>query len=168
MPKHGEEIINIYKEPKLTKPCLVAAWPGIGNVALGAVSYLKEKLGAEEFAEIEPLPFFELNGVIIEDNLIQQPRFPESKFYYWKRKGTRSELIIFIGEAQPTSQSYEFANVVLGLAQRFGVKQIYTLAAALIPHFAEKPRVWAAATNDKLLKELEERGLVLKGDFYVA
>ena len=168
MAKRREEVIKIYKEPKLTRPCLVAAWPGIGNVALVAASYLREKLGAEEFAEIEPLPFFELNGVIIEDNLIQQPRFPESKFYYWKRKDTGSGLIIFIGEAQPTFKGYEFANRILDLAQKLGVSQVYTFAAALIPQFAEKPRVWASATDSELLKKLEGQKLVLKGDFYVA
>ena len=147
MTKRQEEVIKICKEPKLAKPCLIAAWPGIGNVALGAASYLKEKLRGKEFAEIEPLPFFEPNGVLIEDNIIQHLKFPQSKFYYWKSKERGNELIIFIGEAQPTSRAYEFANRVLDLAQRFGVRQIYTFAAALIPHFSEKPRVWAAASK---------------------
>ena len=168
MVKPGEEIIRFYKEPKLTKPALVAAWPGIGNVALGAVNYLKDSLEAIEFAEIDPLPFYDLNGVLIEDNLIQLPSFPQSKFYYWVRGKAGPDLIIFIGEAQPSSQSYEYANIVLDLAQRFGVKKVYTFAAALISHFAENPRVWAAATDKRLLRELEGRGLVLKSDFYVA
>ena len=168
MKKHREEVIRIYKEPKLTKPSLVAAWPGIANVALEATDYLRKKLRAEEFAEIEPLSFFDLSGVFIEENLIQSPRFPQSKFYYWKRKGTGGDLIIFIGETQPTSQSYEFANRILDFAQRLGVREVYTFAAALIPQFAEKPRVWAAATDTRLLSKLEEHGLVLKGDFYIA
>jgi len=168
MKKHREEVIRIYKEPKLTKPSLVAAWPGIANVALEAADYLRKKLRAEEFAEIEPLSFFDLSGVLIEENLIQSPRFPQSKFYYWKGKESGGDLIIFVGEAQPTSQSYEFAKMILDLAQRFGVRQVYTFAAALIPQFAEKPRVWAAATDSQLLSKLEERGLVLKGDFYIA
>ena len=58
MVKRREEVIKIYKEPKLKRPSLVAAWPGIGNVALVAADYLKEKLGVDEFAEIDPLPFF--------------------------------------------------------------------------------------------------------------
>jgi len=168
MVKRREEVIKIYKEPKLKRPSLVAAWPGIGNVALVAADYLKEKLGAEEFAEIDPLPFFELNGVIIEENLIQYPRFPQSKFYYWKRKEPGSDLIVFIGEAQPSTRGYEFANTILDLAQKFGVRQIYTFAAALIQQYEEKPRVWATATDKQLLKKLEGQDLVLKGDFYVA
>lgn len=172
MTKHPQIMINIYKEPKLTKPVLIAAWPGIGNVALGAVSYLKEKLQAKEFAEIDPLPFFEPNGVIIEDNLIQHPKFPQNKFYYHKGKGRGKakgkDLIILLGEAQPTSKTYDFANIILDLAQSFGVRQVYTFAAALIQNFAEKPRVWPAATDMELIRELEGLGLVLKNDFYVA
>ena len=38
------------------KPIMVAAWPGMGNVAFGAAIYLKETLNAEKFAEIEPQP----------------------------------------------------------------------------------------------------------------
>lgn len=162
------EIINLYSEPKLNKPALVAAWPGIGNVALGAVNYLKDTLKAKEFAEINPLSFYDLNGVLIEDNLIQQPSFPQSKFYYWTRGKSGPDLIFFVGDAQPSSQSYEYANIVLDLAQRFGVKHVYTFAAALISHFSDNPRVWGAATDKRLIKELEGRGLVLKSDFYVA
>jgi len=168
MKKRWEEVVKIYKQPKLNKPSLVAAWPGIANVALGATSYLREKLRAEEYAEIEPLPFFDLSGVFIERNLIQSPRLPRSKFYYWKRRETGDDLIIFVSEAQPTSKSYELANKILDLAQRFGVREVYTFAAALVPHFTEKPRVWVAATDSKPLRELKGQGLVLKGDFYIA
>ncbi len=166
--KRWEKVIKVYKEPKLNNPCLIAAWPGIGNVALGAVSYLKEKLAAEEFAEIDPLPFFELGGVFVQDNLVQPTRFPQSKFYYWRREKPGNDLIIFLGEAQPTSQSYEFATKVLELASRFGVKRVYTFAAAITPHFSENSQVWVATTSSKLLREVEKQGLVLKGDFYIA
>ena len=172
MAKRQKEVIKVYKEPKLTRPILVAAWPGIGNVALAATSYLRENLDAKEFAEIEPLSFFDLSGVSIADNLIQLPRFPQSRFYYWKRGKERgkagNDLIIFLSEAQPTSQSYEFANKILDVAQKFGVEQVYTLAAAIVSQFSEKPRVWAAATDSELLDQFEKDGLVLKGDFYVA
>ncbi len=168
MRKRAEEIIKVYKEPKLTKPSLLAAWPGVANVALTAASYLCDSLGAEEFAEFEPLSFFDLNGAFIEKNVIQSPKLPESKFYYWKRKKAGGDLIIFIGDTQPASKNYEFANKILDFAQRLGVNQVYTMAAALVPQFTEKPRVWAASTDNELLTDLESHGLVLRGNFYVA
>lgn len=160
--------IRVYKRPRLTNPCLIAAWPGIANVALAAVGYLHMSLGAQEFAEVDPMPFFDLDGALIEDNLIQGPRFPESKFYYWKDKQRRRDLVILEGEEQPSFHGYDMANNVLDFAQRLGVKRVYTLAAALVQQFTEEPRVWAAASEVSVLRELRSHGLVLKGDFYVA
>jgi proteasome assembly chaperone (PAC2) family protein len=167
-----EDQVRILHEPKFVRPTLIAAWPGISNVALEATGYLKEKLGAQEFAEVESSSFFELGGVYVEKNLVQPPRLPQNKFYYWERPGrerrTLGDLIIFIGEAQPTSKSREFANKILDLSQDFGVKDVYTFAAALVSQFSDQSRVWAAATDDEQLTKLEEEGLGLKGDFYIA
>lgn len=160
--------IRVYKRPRFTDPCLIAAWPGIANVALAAVGYLRMSLEAQEFAEVDPLPFFDLDGALIEDNVIQGPRFPESKFYYWKDKQHGRELIILEGEEQPSFHGYDLAVHVLDFAQRLGVKRVYTLAAALVQQFSEEPRVWAAASGASVLEELRGHGLVLKGDFYVA
>ncbi len=172
MAKPPEDQIRIYQEPKFVRPTLIAAWPGISNVALEATGYLKEKLGAAEFAEIESPLFFEFGGVYVEKNLVQPPRLPQNKFYYWKRKGTarqrEGDLIIFIGEAQPTSRGREFADKILGLCQGFGVNDVYTFAAALVSQFTDQPRVWAAATDDDQLADLEKQGLALKGDFFIA
>jgi uncharacterized protein (TIGR00162 family) len=168
MRERGEPMIRVHRQPELNNPVLLAAWPGIAGVALTAASYLNESLGAELFAEVEPLSHFDLNGAYIERNVIQTPRLPQSRFYYWKRGEAGNDLIIFIGEAQPVSHNYEFANKILEFAQSCGVDQVYTVAAALVPNLAEKPRVWAAATDNELLKELESFGLVLRGNFYVA
>jgi len=162
MKKSHDDQVTIHKEPKLRSPSLLAAWPGVANVALEATTYLKDKLQAVEFAEIEAQSFFEVTGVYVEKNLIQSPRFPENKFYYWKRKGKEGDLIIFLGEAQPSTKNREFANMILDVVQRFGVKVVYTCAAALISHFPEQPRVWAAATDGELLDQMEKQGLVEK------
>ncbi len=168
MKRSHEDQVIVHKEPRLDSPWLVAAWPGVANVALEATTYLKDKLPAQEFAEIQAPSFFEVTGVYVEKNLIQPPRLPDNKFYYWKRKGKGSDLVIFLGEAQPSSMSREFADMLLDVVQGLGVKMVYTCAAALIPHFPEQPRVWAAATDAGLLEEMQKQGLVLKGDFFVA
>ncbi len=168
MKKSHDDQVIIHKEPKLNSPILLAAWPGVANVALEATTYLKEKLQAEEFAEIEANSFFEITGVYVEKNLVQPPRLPENKFFYWKRKERGSDLIIFLGESQPSTKNSEFAGMILDVAQKFGAKLVYTCAAALITHFPESPRVWAAVTDVEMLEEMEGKGLVLKGDFFVA
>jgi proteasome assembly chaperone (PAC2) family protein len=162
------ETVRIYDEPQLLRPSLLAAWPGMGQVALQGVAYLREKLEAVEFAEIDPLPYTELGGVFIEGNLIQPPRFPQNKFYYWRHPQQRGDLILFLGEAQPSHHAYDFACRVLELGQRLGVQRVVTLAAALVSEFPEQPRVWGAASSPQTADELEKYGAVLKGDFYVA
>lgn len=154
--------VKLYKAPDLKNPSMVAAWPGMGDVALGAVSYLREKLGADEFGEIEPGDFFDLAGVIIENGVMEAPQFPESKFYYWKSQDATRDLIIFLGHAQPSAKGYEFANKVLDVAQRFSVKRIYTCAAAPASiHHTEKPRVLAVANETRLKRDLQKYEVVL-------
>jgi len=159
----GERLCNFFKkmafilhrEPKLRNPFMVAAWPGMGGVAIIAARYLVEKLGAEEFGSIEPDEFFDLSGILIEDNVVEDVEFPESKFYFWESDG-ESDWIIFVGEAQPLTNSYRLADLVLDIAQRYKVKRLYTFAAAPTHiYHTKRPRVLAVATNPELTTELE-------------
>jgi proteasome assembly chaperone (PAC2) family protein len=156
------------RSPKLVNPCLVAAWPGVGNVALVAATYLKDKLKAKELGSLDPLGFFDLNGVFIKDNLVEMPEFPQSIFYYWKSKSKADDMIIFLSEAQPTLGAYQYVSRVLDVAESFGVSRVYTIAAALIEHHPDEPRVLGAATTSELLEELKRHNVVPAGDFYVA
>jgi len=156
-------VIKFQKEPKLKSPYMVAAWPGMGNVALKAGTYLREKLGAEEFGEIEPAGFFHPAGASIKSNVIEIPKFPKSKFYYWIDKRSLHDLLIFLGEAQPSlEKEYEFACEILDLVGKFGVERIYTFAAmpSVMEHTAE-PKVWGVATHTALAKDLEDYGVSL-------
>jgi uncharacterized protein (TIGR00162 family) len=161
--------IKVPRKPKLINPRLVAAWPGVGNVALIAATYLKDKLKAKVLGELDPAGFFELGGVFIKDNIIEMPEFPQSVFYYWKGgRNKANDLIIFLSEAQPSTGAYEYVGRVLDVAESFGVKRVYTLAAAITEHHPDEPRVLGAATSAELVSELKKNKVVPAGDFYVA
>lgn len=160
--------VNLYCRPELVNPCLIAAWPGVGNVASIAAHYLKDKLQAQELGELEPSEFFDPNGVFIRDNLVDVPSFPDSKFYYWKSAGGGQDIIIFLAEAQPASRIYAYAGAVLDVASEFGVKRVYTIAAALTEQHPDQPRVLGAATSPELLELLESHDIVMAGDFFIA
>ncbi|MCK4388001.1 MAG: PAC2 family protein, partial [Dehalococcoidia bacterium] len=81
--KKRDNLYRLYKQPRPKSCYMLASWPGIGDVSLIVARYLKEKLGAVEIGEIDPVNFFEPVGVMVEDNVVEKPRFPESKFYYW-------------------------------------------------------------------------------------
>jgi len=45
--------LKLRARPKLKSPIMLAAWPGIGNVALIVATYLKRKLNFKELGEVE-------------------------------------------------------------------------------------------------------------------
>jgi len=164
-----KNLVKLHARPKLNSPNMLVAWPGIGNVAIILATYLKRKLDFKELGEVEASHFFDPIGVVVKDNVVEAPQFPESRFYYWKNKGEGSDIILFIGEDQPATKSYELANCVLDVGERFQVKRIYTCAAAMTRiHHTEPPRVWGAATSQYVAKDLTGYDLVQRGNLHIA
>lgn len=162
--------IKLSAHPKLNAPNLLAAWPGVGNVAIIIATYLTSKLNFKELADIQAPAFFDPTGVLVEDSIIEAPQFPQSKFYYRKNEDReKSDLIMFLGDDQPAAKGYELANCVLDVGLRFHVKRIYTCAAALTRiHHTEQPKVWGVATNQAMVQELKKLNLKQKGNLQIA
>lgn len=164
-----ENIIKIRARPKLNSPVMLAAWPGIGDVALITATYLMRKLEFKELAEIEPSWFFDPIGVVVRDNIVEEPQFPENRFLYWKNSKKGSDIILFVGEDQPPSKGYELAHCVLDLAERFSVRRVYCCAAALTRiHHTEQSGVWGVATSPEVLRDLKRYDLVQRGNLQIA
>jgi len=164
-----KDLVKIIARPKLNSPNMLAAWPGISNVAMIAATYMARKLEPKELAVLRSPYFFDPIGVLVKDGVVEEPQFPQNKFYYWKNKAGKPDIILFIGEAQPSAKSYELANAVLDVASRYHVSRIYTCAAALTRiHHTEQPRVWGVGTTPELAKELGGRGLVQAGPIQIS
>jgi len=165
-----KDLIKLHKQPRPKSCSLLASWPGIGDVSLTAAKYIVEKLNAVEIGEIEPVNFFEPVGVTVRDNVVDKPRFPESKFYYWQPRSNRNKgLVIFIGEEQPGFKGYELVNCVLDVAQKLKVARVYSCAAAVTRvHHSEEMKVWGAATTANLIDELKKHNVVLRGNLRIA
>jgi proteasome assembly chaperone (PAC2) family protein len=148
---------------------LIASWPGISNVSLIVSKYLQEKLQAKEIGHVEPFAFFDPIGVMVKDNVIEKPQFPENNFYYYKNTEGPRDLVLFISDEQPTSKGYELANCILDACSQLRVRRVFTCAAAIVRmHHTEIPHVWAAATEGKLVEGLKEFNVVLKGQIQIA
>jgi proteasome assembly chaperone (PAC2) family protein len=164
-----EKLVKLYARPRLKSPVLLAAWPGISNVAIIVASYLERKLGFKRLGEIQASYFFDPVGVIVRDNVVEAPRFPQSRFSYWKNESGADDIILFIGEQQPAAKGYELANAVLDIGMKFTIKRVYTFAAALTRiHHTEQPRAWGAATNQEVAESLRRYDLVQKGNLQIA
>jgi len=163
------DVIKIHARPKLNAPNMVAAWPGIGNVAMIVAGYLKSKLGFKELGAFDPAYFFDPVGVLVSDNVVEAPDFPQSQFYYWKNGKGGSDLILFIGDDQPPTRGYELTNCVLDVGERFQVKRVFTCAAAMTRiHHTEPSRVWGVATSPQVAADLNRYNLVKTGNLQIA
>jgi proteasome assembly chaperone (PAC2) family protein len=162
-------IIKIHARPKLRNPNLLAAWPGIGNVAMIIANYLKAKLPFKDLGFLEASYFFDPIGVLVKDNLVEAPTFPQSQFYYWKNDKDGNDLILFIGDDQPTAKGYELAHCVLDVGEKFGAERVYTCAAAITRiHHTEPPKVWGVATSHLVTTDLGKYNLEYSSNLQIA
>jgi len=165
----SNNIIKLTARPKFRSPSLLAAWPGIGNVAMICASYLKAKLDFKELGYFDAAHFFDPIGVLVRDNVVEAPTFPQSQFYYWKNDGDGGDIILFIGDDQPATKGYELANAILDLGQKLTVRRVYTCAAAMTRiHHTEPPKVWGVATSPLLTADLEKYNLETANNLQIA
>jgi len=144
------------EQTQLTHPWLVAVWPGMGGVAVNAGYYLLAKLGMHVIAEYEAGDLFDVDHVEVKDGVIQPSRPPRNRFFAWKDPGGKHDLVVFLGEAQPPIGKYRFCRKLIEYARELGVERVFTFAAMATPmHPAQRPRVFAAATDEEGLKELK-------------
>ncbi len=146
---------RLYREPALRRPILFCGWAGIGSVGLTAVNTLRRLVRAEAFGEIEPYDFFDPSRVTIRDGLIEEMRFPATKFY--GHRGKDRDLVLLVGEQQPADvqKTYEMAGQVLDVAERLGCRRVYTAGAAVtLIHHTTRPRVWAVPNSPDLVPEI--------------
>ncbi len=147
--------LKLYKKPRLKNLSLVAAWGCVGQVGIEVATYLRDKLGAEEFGEIEPYDFFDV-PTLVKSGIVEPLEFPQTKFYHWKnRKG--GDLVICMADYEPHQARYEYTDLILDLAVQFKVKRIYTICAFPTPiHHTEQPKVIGVVNDAKLIKYLGE------------
>jgi uncharacterized protein len=155
--------LRILGEAKVRRPVFVEGLPGVGNVGKLAAEHLIDELKATKFAEVlskdfPPQVFVLPNGTV---------KLVNNEIYYWrgKKKGQR-DLILLTGDYQGLSSQgqYEIVDRVLGLLQKHGVKEIYTLGGYGLGRMVPKPGVLGAATDAELVKEMKKHGVAFRED----
>jgi proteasome assembly chaperone (PAC2) family protein len=142
--------LTIYEKPKLVKPYLVIGfegWPDAGRVSSGVVSYLREKLDTSRLAEVKSDDFYLFQSAgaesrrpvaDIENGLVASLDLPATTFWFHKGQKSAHDLIVSLGR-EPELKWDDYVNLVLGLAQDFGVVRIYTVGGTydVVPHTME-------------------------------
>jgi predicted ATP-grasp superfamily ATP-dependent carboligase len=137
-------------------PWLIAAWPGMGNVAVIAAGYLVQQFQMKESGELPSRDHFDVNEVDVKGGLVGPIRLPRGMFFHWKNpRAEGRDLIVFLAEAQPTTGACAYAHELVEEASRRGVERVITFAAmASGLHPAESPKVTGVTTDADTLTEL--------------
>lgn len=120
-------------QPELKNPSLIIGWSvDASKLGTRVAEYLINKLGGRSFCEFEPVEFFPLGGVTIEDNLVQ---FPESRFY-----ACPDQDLIVLKSDPPSANWYGFLSLVLEVAAQFNVKELYACGGMISLNAHTAPR----------------------------
>lgn len=150
--------IRYEERPKLVDPIFIEGLPGIGNVGKLAAEHVIDQLKGKKFAEIISKHF--PPQVLIEDNGLV--RLVDNQLYYAKTKKGKNDIVILTGDYQgltPEGQ-YELSDFILKVLKELNVKKIFTLGGYGIGRMIRKPRVLGAATEENLVKQMKEVGVV--------
>ena len=154
----------MHAEENLHDPWLVAAWPGMGGVAITAGYYLMAKLGMHLLMEFPAAEYFENTQVDVKDGLIVSPRLPRSRLFLWNDPHEKHDLIVFIGEAQPPARGIDFCRRLVGEAENLGVGRVFTFAAMATPmRPAQRSRVFGASIDPATLEEFRQLDMDILG-----
>ena len=157
------------EDAKLNNPVLVAAWPGMGHVAISAGYYLMSKLGMHGLAEFSPRELFDVEHIEVKEGIIQSGRLPRSRLFVWNDPKKLRDLVVFIGEAQPPRGHALFCSRLLEYAKQIGVEQVYTFAAmATQMHPEHASRVFVAATDQATLASLRRHEVEVLSEGHIS
>lgn len=141
---------------------LIAAWPGMGNVGVGACAYLLSKLTATMIHELPAGEHFDQNHIEVKDGLATPGRLPRSMFFQWSHPENHRDFLLFLGEAQPNQNGYALCRDVLDFAASKGVSRVITFAAmATQLHPSDDPNVFGIATDGEGIRQLQSLEVAL-------
>jgi len=139
-----------------------------GEVSTGTVKCLIDKLGAQQFAEINPKGFYiysfpgsmEITALFrphtkIKDGIIESYEIPSNTFFC----SEKNDLIIFLSK-EPNLNWEEFAECIFSVCSEFGVEMIYFIGsvAGLVPHTRE-PRLFCSVSQAELKERFQHYGV---------
>jgi proteasome assembly chaperone (PAC2) family protein len=154
------ELLKFSAQPKLRKPTLVIGWES-DTARLGerVTDYLINNLDAQPFCEIDPVEFFPLGGVVIENDIVQ---FPQSTFY-----ACREHNLVIFRSTIPRYEWHKFLNLIVDVAQEhYHVKEMYAVGGMITIATHTAPREsWATFSSAKIKKTLSPYQLSREMDF---
>lgn len=161
-----EEIIYL-ERPVFNKPYLIIGfegWPNAGEISSFALRHLIDSLEARKFASIPTEDFYQMSSLrpmaVIKEGRLVELKSLDNHFYYVKGLPS-NDLILFSG-VEPHLRWNVFADLILDLAERFHVMEIFTIGGTYdyVPH-TYPPMVSALFNHEELGEKVIQAGLGL-------
>lgn len=153
---------EIKQEPASRVPVLVAGWPGMGNVGVGAVEYLRRQLGAKLCATLDITDLVFPDAIEVEQG-IGRLTVPERQVLYLSEE---PPLLLFEGSLQPGGRAgLRIAGELLDFARAHGVETVYTGAAfATAMSCRDEVEVFGVSTVDRVRDHFDALGVKPLGE----
>jgi predicted ATP-grasp superfamily ATP-dependent carboligase len=155
------EMFRFITQPQLENTSFVVGWTkDAGAVSGTAVNYLVEASTGSRFCQVEPVGFFPVGGVTVENDVAQ---FPESELSY-----SQAANVVVLRSDEPQTHRYEFLEGIVDFAQHYArTATLYTINGlpALIPHTATR-RVFGVYNGPAVqtkLRPLVSAGMTWQG-----
>jgi uncharacterized protein (TIGR00162 family) len=154
----GIEIRWLKEEPG-TAEILIEGLPGIGHVGKLVAEHMIEEFHAEKVAEIHSI-YFPPQVIIGPDGVA---RLARNEIYL--HQGER-RIAFLVGDYQSATPEgyYLLADAYLDIAERLGVRRIYTLGGYGVGHLVSGPRVLSAVNREELRQAVEAAGAEFNRD----
>lgn len=146
------KITPLVEDIKLKDPILIEGLPGIGNVGKIAADFIVEELEGVKIFDV--FSYSMPHSVFVnEDNLVELP-----KIEIYKVKAANKDVLIITGDMQPIDEetSYEFADQILDLCKKLGIKEIITLGGIGLQEVPEKPKVYVTGNSHAMIDKYKE------------
>ncbi len=164
------EKLHIFKRHDVASTRLVlglSGWMNTGDVSMGTVEWLIDRLGAVRTAAIAPDGFYLYNAgghidaaeefrpyARIRDGIVTSYDEPDNVFYYDKA----NNLMLFLGK-EPNLNWDEFAEYIIAVCKDYSIREIYFVGsvAGLVPHTREG-KIVCTLSDVRYREDFAERG----------
>lgn len=130
-------------------------WGDAGDAASTAARHVRDRLGGEHFAEIDPEPFYDFTSTrpfVRLDDGERHIDWPANSFAWVQVPTAKHDLIILVG-IEPQLQWKTFARQVLSIIDDFDVKLVVSLGALIADVVHSRPATVYSSGYDPELNE---------------
>lgn len=140
-----------------TGTVLIAGWPGMGNVGLGAVEHLRQQLQARLCRQFDVSDRVFPEAVDVEQGIATLPLPARQSLY----EISEPALLLFEGSVQPGGEAgVRIVNELLDCAVARGVEAVYTGGGfATAMSCRDEVRVFGAGGSDRVRDSFAELGV---------